>query len=147
MILPAKIAQRIDEAIASGGRGFPIDAEARGHGAIALMGTIGSIWMLRSDGTLWDADAECGKPLTPLPDELRTTALVAGAERFPWLSEVLPTRPPDATDCAVCAGRGVIVPTNALPGSSGIFCPNCQALGWLSPSNPALDPTGLRPAG
>ena len=147
MILPVHIAQRISEAIAKGSGGFAIDDEARGHGAIALMGTIGAIWMLRPDGSLWDADEDFGEPLTPLPDELRTIALVAGVERFPWLAELLPVRPQDATDCSACAGRGVIVPVNSMPGSSGVFCPKCQALGWQSPSNPALNPTGLRPAG
>jgi hypothetical protein len=67
MTLPGHIADRIRESIAQGGRGFQIDEEAGGHGAIALMGTIGSTWMLRPDGTFWDADADLGKPLTPLP--------------------------------------------------------------------------------
>ena len=51
LILPPHIAQRIRDVIARGG-GVAIDEEARQHGAIALMGTIGSIWMLRPDGTL-----------------------------------------------------------------------------------------------
>ncbi|MCE9638423.1 MAG: hypothetical protein K8T90_22200 [Planctomycetes bacterium] len=143
MVLPAHIAQRVREAIAGGGVGFPIDDEARGHGAIALMGTIGAIWMLRPDGTFWDADADWGRPLTPLPDELRIIALVAGVRRFPWLAELLPMRPTDGTDCPVCAGIGVIVHAGSAPGSSGFFCPTCQALGWLSPVNP----TGLPPVG
>jgi hypothetical protein len=145
MTLPPHISRQIREVIGRKG-GFPIDEEDRSHDAIALMGTIGSIWMLRADGTLWDADADFGKPLTPLPDELRTTAVVAGVERFPWLAELLPAKPPDAVDCAGCAGRGVVVPVNSLPGGSGFFCPTCQALGWLSPSNPALNATSIRPA-
>jgi hypothetical protein len=132
MVLPAHISERIREVLAQGG-GFPIDEEARGHGAIALMGTIGSIWMLRPDGTFWDADADFGKPLTPLPRDLETTAIVVGTERFPWLSALLPARPPQAVDCSFCAGRGRLVPANALPGSGGILCWKCQALGWLAP--------------
>jgi len=146
MNVPIHISQRIREAIGKSG-GSAIDEEAHRHDAVALMGTIGSIWMLRADGTLWDADGDFGKPLGPLPEQLRTTALVAGAQRFPWLAELLPSRPADALDCSVCAGRGVIVPLNAMPGSLGIFCPNCEALGWVSPSNWALNPTGLGPAG
>jgi hypothetical protein len=57
MLLPVHISERIREVLAQGG-GFPIDEEARGHGAIALMGTIGAIWMLRPDCTFWDADAD-----------------------------------------------------------------------------------------
>jgi hypothetical protein len=133
MLLPGHISERIREVIVQGG-GFPIDEEACDHGAIALMGTIGTIWMLRPDGTFWEADEDFGKPLAPLPRELETTAIVAGTERFPWLKELLPARPPDAADCSFCEGRGQFVPTNALPGSKGIFCSKCQALGWLAPS-------------
>jgi hypothetical protein len=115
MALPAHIVTRIQQLIAEG-KGRGLEEEARRHGAIALMGTIGTIWMLRPDGSLWDTDADWGKPLTPLPEELRTTALVAGAERYPWLAELLPRRPVDARECMKCKGRGQIVPANAPPG-------------------------------
>jgi hypothetical protein len=135
MVLPAHIVTRIQEVIVRGhGRG--IDEEARRHGAIALMGTIGGIWMLRPDGSFWDADMEWRKPLTPLPSDLHITALVAGTERYPWLAELLPPRPVDARDCMRCGGRGTFVPSNALPGSDGVFCPECKALGWeVSPNS------------
>lgn len=51
LTLPPHIARRIRDVVAGSGN-FAIDEEARGHGAIALMGTIGTIWMLRPDGTL-----------------------------------------------------------------------------------------------
>ena len=127
MNLPAHIAERIRETIASGGLGFAIDEEARGHGAIALMGTLGMIWMLRPDGTFWDADADWGKPLTPLGDERHVKAIVYGVERFPWLAELLPGRQPDAPDCATCRGRGKVAVKNS---SDSILCPHCEGLGW-----------------
>ncbi len=64
MELPIHISERIRDVITRGG-GQGIAEEARGHCAIALVGTIGSILMLRPDGSLWDADADSGKPLTP----------------------------------------------------------------------------------
>jgi hypothetical protein len=128
MILPAHIKALILRTIA-GGEGTVIDEEARGHGAVALMGTIGTIWMLRPDGTFWDADADWGKPLTPLPDELHITALVAGTERFSWLGELLPEKPMEAHDCPLCEGSGYI--------AGNVYCPNCHALGWLAPAHTA----------
>jgi hypothetical protein len=131
MILPAHISARIREVIAQGG-GTPIDDEARGHGAIALMGTIGAIWMLRPDGTLWDADADFGKPLTPLTEEFHTTAIVYGVERFPWLAELLPPRPPGAQDCTACVGRGFFVTGTSSPAfPSKILCQTCRAMGYV----------------
>jgi hypothetical protein len=147
MMLPEHISARIREIIAQGG-GTPIDEEARSHGAIALMGTIGAIWMLRPDGTLWDADADFGKPLTPLSEEFHTIAVVEGTDRFPWLAELLPARPPGARDCTACSGRGFFeTGYTEAPFASRILCQTCHALGWVGPSNPALNPTGLRPAG
>ena len=137
MELPAHIAERVREAIRRGG-GTPIDDEARGHGAIALMGTIGSVLMLRPDGTLWDADEDTGRPLTPLPEEWHTRAIVWGVRRFQWLAELLPARPTDALICTACRGTGSL-------GNSAVLCSQCDGLGW-TPSNPALNPTVLRPA-
>lgn len=128
MNLPAHIGERIRDVITRGG-GLGIDEEARGHGAIALMGTIGSIWMLRPDGTLWDADSDFGKPLTPLPEDSRTMALVWGVERYPWLAELLPARPSDALSCSDCSGTGRVA-------STPVLCPSCEGLGWMPPNPP-----------
>ena len=132
MKLPEHIAARIEARIASMPPNEPyhIDWEARQHGAIALMGTIGSVWLLRPDGELFDVDSDWGKPLTPLPESLHLTAIAVGCERYPWLRELLPARPANARDCTVCRGHGSI----AVPGSScpGIICEACQALGWTS---------------
>lgn len=122
MTLPDHIAEKIRAVIAQGG-GTYIDEEARGHGAIALMGTIGSIWMLRPDGTLWDADADWGKPLTPLAEQWWTQALVYGVDRFPWLAELLPKRSPESVTCSLCKGI-------ARSPDGNILCPECHGLGW-----------------
>jgi hypothetical protein len=120
--LPDHIAEKIRGVIEQGG-GTYIDEEARGHGAIALMGTLGSIWMLRPDGTLWDADADWGKSLTPLGEEWRTRAIVEGVDRFPWLAELLPKRSPESADCSFCKGAG-------RSPDGKILCFECEGLGW-----------------
>jgi hypothetical protein len=129
MELPTHISERIRDSIASGGCGKGIDEEAVGHGAIALMGTLGSIFMLRPDGTFWDADADWGKPLAPLAEEWHMRALVWGVERFPWLAELLPSRPADAPSCADCGGTGHL-------GNSPVLCATCDGLGWTPPNKP-----------
>lgn len=73
-----------------------------------LMGTIGSTWLLRPDGTFWDVDDDTGKPLQPLAKQFHMTALVAGADRHRWLGELLPRRPVNAVHCSDCNGRGRI---------------------------------------
>ena len=94
--------------------------------ALPLFGTIGEIWLLRPDGTLWRADSDSGLALEPLPEELHTVAIAAGVGRFPWLGELLPMRPATALKCPDCGGVGRIGPEEAW------FCRTCSALGWVS---------------
>ena|SRR5215471_17465581 len=120
--IEAEIARLAPEAIGH------VDYEGKRYHALPVFGTIGEVWLLRSDGSLWKVDSDSGLELQPLPEALHTTALVSGAERYPWLGELLPRRPPDAIECASCGGLGRIGPAGA------IFCPRCDALGWLPPS-------------
>jgi hypothetical protein len=101
-----------------------INYEGVRYQALPIFGTIGEVWLLRADGSLWRADSDFGAPLEPLPESLRTVALVAGANRYPWLRELLPTRPAEATICGDCGGMGRTGPGDAL------FCRSCGALGW-----------------
>jgi hypothetical protein len=60
----------------------------------------------------------------------RIKALVLGAQRYPVLSEFLPTRPEDAVACEVCGGEGFL---NFI--TRGYFiCHDCCGLGWTSAS-------------
>jgi hypothetical protein len=87
MLLPTEIAARIARCVqGEDGPDLGIDQEARTHGAIALMGTIGMIWGLRPDGSFWMFDQDFEVALEPLPADCETQALVWGARRFPWLS-------------------------------------------------------------
>jgi hypothetical protein len=84
------------------------------------MGTIGAIWLLRSDGTFWDVDDDSGRPIGPLAPEWHHAAIRCGAERHPWLVELIPSRPQTAIDCSFCQGKGDV----------GFLCPECFARGW-----------------
>ena len=126
MRIPADISRRIEEKIASltSEPVGHIDFEGLKYHALPLFGTIGEVWLLRADGSLWRADSDAGMTLEPLPHGLHTIALIAGAERYEWLADLLPSRPTNAVDCTVCMGRGRLGPDNAL------FCHPCSGLGW-----------------
>jgi hypothetical protein len=127
MILSPDLAIRIGKEIA-GLKPEPIghiNYEGIRYQALPLFGTIGEVWLLRQDGSLWRADSDLGLALEPLPDALHTIALVAGAARYPWLEGLLPSRPLGATQCGACGGSGRLGPENAL------FCNACGALGWI----------------
>ena len=127
MRVPPKISERIQQEIAA------LADEPIGHinyegirfNALPVWGTIGEVWLLRSDGSFWTVDSDAGVPLAPLRDDMHTTALVAAVGRYPWLQELLPSRPTGAIDCGECGGTGRIGPRGAR------FCPSCNALGWL----------------
>jgi hypothetical protein len=130
MIIPARIAERIESVVATTSpEGGHIDNEAARYGGVAVMGTIGAVWLLRSDGTFWDVDDDSGRALAPLPPEWHHAAIVSGVRRYPWLAELIPPTPPGALPCGACSGRGRI----AVEGTSdglGIFCHECHARGW-----------------
>ena len=61
VLVPGEVAERIHLAIAAvDPSGHTIHQEARRYGGIALMGTIGCIWLLRPDGSLWH-ELQCGR--------------------------------------------------------------------------------------
>jgi hypothetical protein len=89
------------------------------------MGTIGVIWVLRPDGTIWQFD-EFDQTLSRLPKEQETIALAYGARRHPWLEALLPARPAAAITCQSCQGRA------SFPVTVGeVMCPSCSGLGWV----------------
>lgn len=129
MQLPPHVVDRIRAWVANTPKqGHHVDHEAARHGGLSLMGTIGSTWLLKPDGTFWDVDDDFGKTPEALSEELHLVALVSGVERHPWLAELLPARSEDAHDCLVCAGTGRL----ALEGSASgfVYCDACSALGW-----------------
>jgi len=130
MLLPSQIADRIRSVLATMSTdGFHVDQEAARYGGIALMGTIGTTWLLRPDGTFWDVADDFGKPLTALAEEYEVSALAYGVKRYPWLAALLPVRPTGAADCSECRARGWI--PHAQASEREIQCYRCQGTGWL----------------
>lgn len=133
MVLPEHIAQRIQTIVArTSTEGGHIDNEAARYGGVAVMGTIGAVWLLRPDGTLWEVDDDFGRPLVPLPPEWHHAAMACGAERYPWLADLVPLRPAGALPCTTCRGDGRLRAA-ARPEEEGFFCPQCYASGWQQP--------------
>src|SRR3954469_13359911 len=73
-----------------------VNYEGIKYHSLPLFGTIGEVWLLRPDGSLWRADSDFGLPFEPLPGELHTIAIVAGSKRYPWLAKMLPVRRHDS---------------------------------------------------
>lgn len=129
MRLPMHISDRVSAWVAETCKdGGHVDNEAARYGGLSLMGTIGAVWLLRPDGTLWEVDDDSGRPLVPLAEQFHITALVAGTQRHPWLRELLPSRPSDAVECDTCGGQGMI--------ANAAYCSHCSALGWMPNTSP-----------
>src|ERR1700744_2983406 len=84
MVLPEHIAQRIQAIVARTSTvGGHIDNEAARYGGVAVMGTIGAVWLLRPDGTVWEGADDFGRPLPPLPLEWHHAAIACGGRAVP----------------------------------------------------------------
>ena len=103
----AQIAQRHDA--------LPL---AEGWFAWALLTENGEVFEAAEDGTVSAAE-----------EPLRTMFLVAGSERFPELSALLPVRSATCTDCATCEGTG-----RMKFGTGKVRCGHCRSLGWVEAS-------------
>ncbi|HTA17790.1 MAG TPA: hypothetical protein VK989_00775 [Polyangia bacterium] len=120
---------KVRAAVADLDESFDWGRLGRRHDAIPLLLTIGTMIFLRIDGTFLEYEGD------PLPERLvrespdiDAVALAWGIERYPWLSELLPSRPADSQECAACGGIGRV----GFKGSHYIYCPACAALGWVS---------------
>lgn len=134
--LSQALANRIADTVAGNGRlAFAMDEEAASHGAIALYGAAGLMVGLRPDGMFLQFDKNAGLPPGPLPPDWEATAIVLGAERYPWLSEAIPARPALSKDCSKCLGTGklTLAPASTDPPKEAktVICTFCRALGWV----------------
>ena len=87
------------------------------------------ILSLRSDDTVVSEE---------LSSEWKLIALVAAAERFPELGQLLPVRPSGVTPCEVCSGTGRL--------QQSLRCASCFGLGWPAlHSNNSLERDAWKP--
>ena len=123
--LPPEVAARIQRLV--DGRESHFNDVCLAHGGIMLFGTIGSLYMLKPDGTFWQAEDETS-PFSPLTSAHEISAIVlASRGPYPWLSVLIPPRPNSAIECTDCSGIGYWSP--------GWVCGPCRGLGWVAASS------------
>ena len=96
------------------------------HGALPLYsGWVESVG-IRPDGTLvrWSTEEDWTEARELYNATWATTALVQGAERYPKLRHLIPSRPVAAHTCEVCGGTG------RFPSVPAIIC-ECGGVGWI----------------
>ncbi len=81
---------------------------------------------IKTDGTLirWSTENEWTGTRELQDTKLAIAALVAGADRYPALRRLLPSRPDGAQTCGACAGLGRFA---QLP---NMIC-ECGGVGWV----------------
>jgi hypothetical protein len=97
-------------------------------GGMHLFDSMGSVVVLRADGTVWFCDdPDEADPATwrwqQATPPMQLASLVVAARRIPELSALLPKRRPADSDCDQCQGTGKLF---------AIDCAACSGLGWLS---------------
>jgi len=133
MQVPKHIAEQLRIAIADlDPDGHLPDARGASYGALPLLADLGGCWFLRADGVFlevrWDENEDRPEMLNHTP----VAALVVGAERYPWLRELIPARPANAIDCPDCGGVGKVFVAGI--DNQGFLCAKCNVLGWAVPS-------------
>ena len=131
MRIPSDVASRLRAAIETLGEDTLPDRLGRAHGALPLWADLGGAILLRPDGMF--LELEWDQPSEQQPREVDepswSVALVAGAERYPWLAGLLPSRPEGAIDCSDCHGEGHLrFDTSETRGT--VYCGTCDGLGW-----------------
>jgi hypothetical protein len=131
--IPNQIAELMREAHAAL-RAEPtthVEAIAKRVGGIPLFGNIfGGTLVMLLDGEVVEVPDDPDGPPTPASPESVSFGLVAGSRRYPWLAELIPTRPSDALDCPTCGGTGEIAFNDARGERVSAWCGACHALGW-----------------
>src|SRR3954468_5742933 len=112
------------ERVASGDSGDAFAEAARKFSALPLAEGWFAWALLTEQGDVLEG-VEDGSA-SPATEPLRTMFLVAGAERYPELIELLPARSITSTDCVRCKGTG-----RMNHGSSKVRCHECRSLGWI----------------
>jgi hypothetical protein len=130
MLIQASIAAKIaSEVTALGDQLLPDITGKRLH-ALPLYADLGGAVLLRADGQFLELQWDKPSEQDPIERDEPSwkVALVAGAERYPWLAELLPSRPDNAVNCEVCDGTGRFPHAGSSRGY--LFCGRCDGLGW-----------------
>ncbi len=94
--------------------------------ALPLLADLGGSILMNPDGDIFHLGWNDEGPAKPVNPENEITSIVAGVERYSWLSDVLPTRNEKNQDCTVCKGKGKLYPDKIRH----VFCGECKGLGW-----------------
>jgi hypothetical protein len=108
----------------------PCNTDERLNGYMLTGGPSGACY-LDADGNVWNKwwslDASQDGAIELVPDGPLKVGLVAiGAWHVPDLAAWLPSRPNDATNCALCQGSGWLPQLQ-----SRVQCFECHGLGWI----------------
>ena len=100
------------------------------HNALPLYIDWTHSYGLRVDGTvvLFSTDSEEETMQEEGDERLRNFALYVGAQKYPEIAPLVPTRPSDAIDCKYCKGRGRFQVEGIDPNVLVCFC---GGLGWV----------------
>jgi hypothetical protein len=122
----ATLLRLVQEWLAHARSGQPTDLSVDGLG-VRIYADAEGVAFIRDDGSVtlepWY--------LTPaerwLDPAFRYTVLVTATKTRPALAELLPARPPAATDCVECAASGWV-----KAAGHELVCSVCHGLGWRS---------------
>ncbi len=120
----------------------PADAVAKRVGGIPLFSDVRGTLVMLVDGTVVEVryDDEDAKPIQVSREDI-TLGLVAGARRYPWLSELIPRRPANAVSCFPCGTTGELAYPVEEGRSDTLWCGSCHGLGWHPMEEPRGGPT------
>jgi hypothetical protein len=124
--IAAELQRRIDYA-----RIHRPGALSRDGKALRVDGSIGYDCWISPEGDVYLETYDMFTEDSPVADRSRRAQLLVlslGIRTFPDLESLLPSRPPEATDCADCKGKGKF-----HAGGHQFVCNPCCGLGWTDP--------------
>jgi hypothetical protein len=127
--LSGRIEARIKEWL-QGPDGLHLAPAVRTSGALPIYSDMGATFFIRPDGEiLVRAHDSRDDPVVEREPRWRLAALVVGAEKYPELKELLPSRPAETADCTSCGGTGRLKVENI---ERTFVCGTCHGMGWLA---------------
>jgi hypothetical protein len=126
----------VDRWLASPSNDPELARAVHNSGALPVYTDIGGTLFVRPDGEILILEHDStGAPRSETDPGWRITAVVVAAEKYPELGGLLPTRPPGATYCQECEGRGRLRVPNF---DRDFLCGKCYGFGWLGATVPRM---------